>query len=361
LDRSTRPSEESGRPFDPWRGSRYTTEAPIELPALVAYRAAICRRFAPKTLDRLRAGSPPFTEAAFSLARLEVSNAANSGAGHARQLLLDVQRRFPVSASVSYVSANVNHLAGDCRAAIPFYETTLQLQPLHEDALLGRTMCLSALRRTDEAIAAATHIIELKTDNVSDAYYWLAWNHHLLGQLDPARAAIDHAKALATSRSGPVVETYTLAGIIEEEQHALVEAERDLLRAKVIARPARNCTADWYLGLVRLQDERWLDSAAHFEDAMHCYEGNVADDEMHLRAIQIQQNVDEDFKAQQIAGFEEAIKEDRSQQHASAFNAANQFSHGGNADKAKPLLDFAAEDPALSTLVGQLRNILDGK
>ena len=62
----------------------------------------------------------------------------------------------------------------------------------------------------------------------------------------------------------------------------------------------------------------------------------------------------------QIEGFEAAIKEDRSQQYASAFNAANHFAQAGNLDRAKPLLEISAKDPALADLVAQLRKIIGG-
>ena len=43
-----------------------------------------------------------------------------------------------------------------------------------------------------------------------------------------------------------------------------------------------------------------------------------------MRTMQARTDLDPDFKARQIAGFEAALKEDRSQHHAAAFNAANQ-------------------------------------
>jgi hypothetical protein len=70
--------------------------------------------------------------------------------------------------------------------------------------------------------------------------------------------------------------------------------------------------------------------------------------------------IDPDFKAHQIEGFKAAVKEDRSQYHAAAFNAANHFARAGNFDKARPLLDIAARDPALEKPVAELRKIIGG-
>jgi hypothetical protein len=107
-----------------------------------------------------------------------------------------------------------------------------------------------------------------------------------------------------------------------------------------------------------MKQERWLDSSSAFEDAMTCYESAVAEAEAGLRDMQARTNVDPDFKASQIAGFEAAIREDRRQYHAAAFNTANQSAHGGHSVRAKKFLEIAAKDPALADLVRQLREIL---
>lgn len=97
----------------------------------------------------------------------------------------------------------------------------------------------------------------------------------------------------------------------------------------------RNCAAAWYLGLVHMKQERWLDSSSTFEDSMHCYQRNALDSEARLRAMQRRTEIDEAFKARQIAGFEAAILEDRNQYHAAAFNVANQGAQGGNLARAR--------------------------
>ena len=56
------------------------------------------------------------------------------------------------------------------------------------------------------------------------------------------------------------------------------------------------------------------ESGAHFEDAMKCYERSVTE---RIRRDTIERNpdLDPEFEARQIAGFEAAIKEDRVQQY----------------------------------------------
>jgi hypothetical protein len=147
--------------------------------------------------------------------------------------------------------------------------------------------------------------------------------------------------------------------MIEHDQNDLNEAEIDLKAARDMA--IQNCTAMWYLGLVALKREQWLVSGKNFEDSMACYEANVKDSEAGLSAIQNRTDLDAEFKARQVTGFEAAIKEDHSHQYAAAFNAANQYAHGGDVGKARTLLELAAVDPALSKEVAELRKIIGGQ
>jgi tetratricopeptide (TPR) repeat protein len=288
------------------------------------------------------------------MSRAALITAKNDGGRQARIWLDENYKRFPRSPSVTYISGQLNQFAGDCKAALKFYEETLGMKPEHEVGLIGRTVCLTYLKRTDEAIAEATHMIDLKTDNIDEAYYWRSWNHYTRQALELARADIDLAKSRRATPS-----YYTLAGMIEHDQNDLNDAEIDLKAARDMS--TQNCTAMWYLGLVALKREQWLVSGKNFEDSMGCYEANVKDSEAGLRAMENRTDVDPDFKARQIEGFEAAIKEDHSHQYAAAFNAANQYAHGGDVAKARPLLELAALDPALSKEVAELRRIIGGR
>jgi tetratricopeptide (TPR) repeat protein len=321
-------------------------------PPLLTYRYAICGRITRAAIEKTRQDAPGFIETSFFQARLEIAESRQS---KGRELLDEAYKRFPTSPSVTYSNGSFNQLIGDCRAALRFYDETIAMKIRHENALLGRTICLTHLKRTDEAIKAATHLINLRLDNVADGYYWRARNYHFVQQLDVARRDIESAKALRSSG-----EIHTLAGIIEYDQDDLTIAERDLNIAKSLSGGAQNCTARWYLGLVFMKREKWLDSATDFEDSMNCYERAVKENEENRDAIAKNPNLDEEFKKRQIAGFEAAIEEDRRQQFASAFNAANHFARGGNRDKARVLLEVAAKDPNLADRVADLRRILGG-
>jgi hypothetical protein len=117
----------------------------------------------------------------------------------------------------------------------------------------------------------------------------------------------------------------------------------------------------WYLGLVKLDLEQWLESAKNFEDALGCYSSDVTADEQAIKSMEARDQIDPDFKARQLASFRATLEEDQRLQYASAFNAANQNAHGGNFVKAKAFIEVAAKDPRLADVVAQLRAILKDK
>lgn len=326
---------------------------PPDAPPLVAYRAATCADDVAPGLEKVRAVEPRFVEAAFFQARPALSRAQVDGGIKAKAYLVDAIARFPDSPSITYLSGQVLQLAGNCKGALAHYDKTIALQPAHEDAWLGRTMCLTFTKQFDAAIAAATHIIDARMDKMSDAYYWRAWIRREQKDLASARDDIEQAKKLETS-----INIATLAGMIEYDQNDLVPSEVDL---KIGRRPLdgyRNCTAMWYLGLVTMKGERWKESGQQFADAMACYQADVGEAEEMLKKLNETKDLDPDFRASQTANFEQIIKESSSQQYAAAFNAANHYARGGEIPKARVYLEIAAKDPALAQVVATLRALI---
>jgi tetratricopeptide (TPR) repeat protein len=330
-------------------------QIPKDAPVLLQYRVGTCYDLRKPPLEAVRKEEPRYAEAAYFLARIDIARANETGAPTARPLLAEAYGRFANSPAVTYLAGNYNQLIGDCKAGLKYYDETVAIEPLHDNALLGRTICLAFLKRFDESIASATRMIAIPSTNLADAYYWRAWVRHYLKDLPLARADIDQAKKILSNNS-----IHRLAGIIEHDQDDLENADKDLTVAKSMTDGQYDCVARWYLGLNDMKRERWAVSAAHFEDAMNCYERAALFAQDGLRKMQAAENVDPDFKARQITGFEAAIKEDTAQQYASAFNAANHYARAGDVTKAKALLGIAARDPALEPRVAELRKLLGG-
>lgn len=326
-------------------------EAPPGAPPLIAYRTGICADLNREILERVRNDVPRFVETSLFLGRLELSFVAVNGGARARALFTEAYARFPKSPAVTYLNGSLHQAAGDCRAAVRYYDETLALKSAHEDALLGRTICLSLLKESDGAITTATRLIELGTYNQGDAYYWRAWNRHRRKELGQARADSDRAKTLLYN-SGVL----TLAGMIEHDQDDLSAAEKDLMSAKDL--DDQNCTAIWFFALVDLRREQWPHGANHFVEAMTCYDAAARNTEQRMQVILRRQDLESDFKARQIAGFEGAIKEDRSQESAAAYNAAANFLRAGDATRAATYAVLAARDPDRLGAVEELRKLI---
>jgi tetratricopeptide (TPR) repeat protein len=322
-----------------------------ETSPLLAYRKAICLPFNKEALDEVRRAVPRFAEIAYFLGRIALPAVARDGGRLARVALEEAYAAFPSSPAVTYLNGSLKQMAGDCRAALRFYDETLEKQALHEDALLGRTVCLSVLGQSDAAIAVASRIIELQADNQGDAFYWRAWNRHQRRELVAARADIERAKTLRYNSS-----VLTLAGIIEHDQDDLAPAETDLSAAKVV--DASNCVASWYMALVGLKREAWMAAATQFTTAMECYRASALDTEGRMQAMAARDDLEPEWRAAQLAGFEAALKEDRSQESASAYNAAVNYLRGGDRTKAATFADLAAHDPVRLPKVEELRKLL---
>jgi hypothetical protein len=69
-------------------------------------------------------------------------------------------------------------------------------------------------------------------------------------------------------------------------------------------------------------------------------------------------DVAEDFKVRQIAGFEAAIKEDRTQKSAADLNAAINYGRAGDVDRATAYMKRAWVDPERRVAVEDLRQVL---
>jgi tetratricopeptide (TPR) repeat protein len=319
---------------------------------LLTYRRAICDNpIDGSALEQVRASVPRFTETALFLGRAAIGALPGTDGGRARAHLQEAYAKFPQSPAVTFHLATVSQASGDCRTATTFFAETLALRERHEDARLGRVVCRTYLAESDAANADATVLIEAGAYNRGEAYYWRAWNRRRSSQLDLARADIDSARSLMYNSR-----VLTLAGMIEYDQDEIETATADFVKAKEL--DAQNCAARWYLGIVKFKAERWLEGGAEFADTEKCYSAAAAENERLRDAMAARTDVAEDFRARQIAGFETAIAEDRSQESAAALNAAINYARGGDRETAARYIELAKKDPARRPAAEDLRQVM---
>jgi tetratricopeptide (TPR) repeat protein len=215
--------------------------------------------------------------------------------------------------------------------AVDFYDRTLALVPMHREAMLGRTIALTHFDRREEAIAAATELLDAGDWYIGDAYYWRAYNHHALSNLDAARDDVERAR----ERSGLRAEVLLLAGTIYYDRREMDAAVRDLERARELDESL--CAAPWYLGLIGAERKQWTDASKVFGQAAACYRAAITVLQSEL-AAQTQVLGDSEEGRAVAAEYERLIARQRLEEARSAFNVAYSSGQAGNRDTA---LDFA--------------------
>jgi tetratricopeptide (TPR) repeat protein len=333
----------------PERG-RSAREIPAGVAPLVKYRMATCPVLRSAPLEELLTEVPDFVEAGLFLARQPTLNITATYVKNMRTWLTKAYEKFPRSPAITYGLGLLSQTVGDCKIAVRFYEDTIALKERHEDSALQRVICLAYLGQHASAIDGATRIIERGYYNIADAYYWRAWTHHRRIALPEARTDVDKARTLSYN-----AKVLTLGGMIKYDQRDLDLAEIDLKGA--IGLDPNQCVAHWYLGLVTFSKEDWPETAKRFSRAGSCYEAS-ADDNVKKRDAMVKADLDPDFKAVQIAGFDAVIKEDRDQQWASILNAANAFARADQIETALKLLDRIPADAVLAPKAAELRKLI---
>jgi tetratricopeptide (TPR) repeat protein len=329
-------------------GAIPTTTSP-----LVKYRLATCPVNRSVALHELLSATPTFVEAGLFLARQPTLNITATYVKNMRTWLTTAYGAFPRSPSITYGLGALSQTVGDCKAAVRFYEDTIALKDRHEDAALQRVVCLSHLGQFVPAIEAATRIIDRGYYNMPDAFYWRAWNRHRRIELPEARADIDRALSMLFNSR-----VLTLGGMIKYDQDDLVKAEENLREA--IRIDAAQCVAHWYLGLVMFKKAVWPETASRFGACATCYEKSADENVRKLEAMRVA-DLDPDFKATQIAGFEAVIKEDRDQQWGAILNAANAFARAEQIETALKWLERIPADAALRSKADELKKLITGK
>jgi tetratricopeptide (TPR) repeat protein len=326
---------------------------PAGAPPLVKYRLATCPVNRSAMLQELLAQTPSFVEAGLFLSRQPTLNITATYVKNMRAWLMAAYGVFPRSPAVTYGLGMLSQTVGDCKTAIRFYEDTIALKDRHEDAAMQRVVCMAHLGQYVPAIEAATRIIDRGYYNLADAFYWRAWNRHRRLELPEARTDIDRALSMLFNSR-----VLTLGGMIKYDQDDLVKAEADLKEA--IRIDSAQCVAHWYLGLVNFKKAAWPETAARFGVCATCYEKSAEENVRRLEAMRLA-DLDADFKASQIAGFEAVIKEDRDQQWGSILNAANAFARAEQIETALKWLERIPANAPLRAKADELKKLITGK
>jgi tetratricopeptide (TPR) repeat protein len=287
---------------------------------LMQFRAGLCRNEERPKLEALVAADPRFVEAWYFIGRYEMSSGVNSvGAASRRWLTTTVRpltlahEGIPEAPTLTTVLASLMRARSDLRRALTLYDDALVRRPTHADAMLGRTVALSYLKRYDEGLAAASRIIALGRGHLASAYYYRAWNHYQKQELDSATADVAVARRLRAPE-----EVLVLSGLVAYDQKRFLDARKDFTEA--IAGNPRRCTAHWYLGILDLDDQSWAAALGTFSQAADCY--LAATETLRREVAQLPDDLPEDVRTAQVSALGDDIADNSRQAGRSFFNAA---------------------------------------
>ena len=127
---------------------------------------------------------------------------------------------------------------------------------------------MTRVGRRDEAIDAATRLIDDGRWFAGEAFYWRAWNELTLARLDVARSDADRAKSLMANAA-----VFSLSGIIDWRLRRLESAEAEF--EKAVSMDLGQCEAAQYLGGVRGERARLPEAKAALLQARQCYDLSI--------------------------------------------------------------------------------------
>ena len=307
---------------------------------LLQYGAGICHPDQRPLLEQLVEQEPRFVEAYYFIGRYEMATGVIAPGQGGSALQSIASRRWLVTAvkplrqahealpevpTITSVFAGVMRARNELRRALALYDEALAIRPGHGEALFGRTITLSYLRRYDEGMAAATEIIRRNRGHVSSAFYYRAWNAYQKTQLPEAARDIAIAKQMRAPE-----EVLVLSGIVAYDQKRAADARRDFDAA--IEENSTRCTGHWYLGILNLDEQSWRPAVSRFATSAQCY--LTAAGAFQMEARQLPPDLPEDIRAEQVASIDQNIAESMKQAGRSLYNAAQAAMQAGDSPTA---------------------------
>ena len=312
---------------------------------LMKYRAAICGEENGDLLRDILAREPEFAEAHFHLGELALREGRILSA---ERELLAAYDAIPESPQVRILLASLYLATEELDRSLEFYRKTLEILPEYRDALLGQAICLSYMKRYDEAIVVLDRMLALGYWLLGESYYWLAWNKHELERDAEALTDIDQAKGRLPTNS----EVFSLAGTIGLDLGELARAEKDF-EESLRYNPA-NTEALFGLGTLAARRADWPRSAQFFRRAAAALEANAGVVREKIKEIEVSAMAEERKarliarKKAQLAAVEAAAAAAYYETAVSSFNAGNEeealaaaeraASHAATREKAAELI-----------------------
>lgn len=325
---------------------------------LMRFRLSICQMPGVPAAASIREADPRFTDTLLREARIARAGSPAQGIDLLQvvALLTPAREAFPASFPITLLWADSNQSLGEFDAALSGFDAVVASAPAHRDALLGRLTSLSYLMRHDEAITAATRLIDLGTWHIGDSYYWRAWNYYNLKNYEPAWQDVEKALTLLSNSS-----VYMLAGLIEYARTNLPMALQRFDRSFELDRT--NCDAVWMSALVNIDQEAWAPASPKFSTAMTCFVNAAArakGDLDRLEGVIVKGGKEPTARqVKQRDTYQRAILTAEERAAQAAFNAAQGYGRLGNKSLALNHVDQAAQHPKMKEKAEALKTAIE--
>ena len=232
---------------------------------LLKYRVGVCLDQYQPQLLAVRTDVPEFVDADYALGRYLLRDPKTPDPDAAMRRFQSAAAAFPTSTSIPMAIGNLYQTWEDWPHALAAFDQALALLPSHPDAQLGRVISLSQLERHQDAIAAATQLIDGGRWHLGQAFYWRAWNYYNIENNQAARADADRTRTLMVNPG-----VFLLSGLIEWRFIRRESAETEFQEA--LKMDFGQCEAAFYLGGVRYELRRLPESLAAMHQARQCFE-----------------------------------------------------------------------------------------
>ncbi|HOW84655.1 MAG TPA: hypothetical protein P5119_04785 [Candidatus Aminicenantes bacterium] len=319
---------------------------------LLAFEAAAGEPVRVADLEALLAADPGFAEIHYFLGDDDL-NAGRLLSAETHYLA--ALEKIPDSLSVLISLAKTAFQMEELEACLGWNDRALALLPTYRDALLGRSLALGYIGRSEEALETLGRLLELGTYSMGEGQYWTAWNLHRLGRFEEARRAIEAARVFLVGVAG----VETLSGLIAYAQGRFNESGKDFRRALDLD-PAESDAA-YHLGRLCADRGDWLDSGVYFAGAAMTLEGKERGLAAGIAEIGASGMAPE-RKARLTARKEAQLAAVRATKATCQYNGAAGYHNAGSLDRALDLARQSAAHPAFAERAAALiRLIRDGQ
>jgi len=267
---------------------------------LIRYRLGICGNAYADHLREVRAADPEFVDADYALGRYAQQLTPYPDLDGAVRLLQSSARAFPRSSAIATSLGDVYGTIEEWNDAVRAYDAALALVEGHPEAQRGRLVALSSLGQHEAAIDAATRMMQGQW-YLGEAYYWRAWNHLQLGNLEAARADRGRMKTLRLNSR-----VYLLSGLIDWRLGQLEAAEVEFEES--LSMDFGQCDAATFLGGVRNARGKSREALEAFTHAVQCNDLEITLRRERIRTVETS-DAPEAYKLREIARHERGIEQ----------------------------------------------------